>query len=228
MLMLSLLLSLAFQDQIIGWNCDAQREVDGRVYRLLQTVEGNERSPRVLTLSWMSGPFRVERSVEWSGFSPEGGLPPAAPRVLQFWVPASARRSRPALRIRWPDGTERLLSNDPGAGWTISMSTPPAPPRLLFSSLSRDLNQALWLARSVHAVAEDRRGRVLGTLDFSFPDPAEPAGIAAALVPEVDAKLGDPANPANRCSSYGPEVYEDPVFPRPHLIGQPGSSRKSR
>lgn len=202
--MLSLLLSLALQDDIIGWHCDAERVVDGRVYRLVQSIEEEHRFPRDFRVSWMSGPFSVERFVGWSDFD---GMPPGPPRTISFRVPVSRRASRPLIRLLTPDGTGQLLSD--ASGWTISSSS--STNHVYFLSLDRGLNGRLWAARSFRVVAEDRRGRVLGSLDISLVDPAEAVRLAAELAREVDRKLDDPANSANRCSAYGQEAYSDPV-----------------
>jgi hypothetical protein len=202
--MLSLLLFLALQDDIIGWHCSAERAVDGRVYRLVQSIEGEHRFPRDFRVDWMSEPFSVERSVGWTDFQ---GMPPGAPRSINFRVPVSRRASRPLLRILTPDGTAQLLSD--ASRWSVSSSS--TTNHVYFLSMDRDLNGQLWAARTFRVVAEDRRGRVLGTLDIGLPDPVEATRLAAELAREVDRKLDDPANPANQCSAYGSEAYADPV-----------------
>jgi hypothetical protein len=202
---LSLLLSLTLQDPIVGWRCSAERTVSDHSYQLSQAVEGRHRFPRRFRIDWLSAPFRVARFVEWIDIE---GMPPRAPRTINLSVPASRRNSRALLRIVSPDGTVRLLSNDP-ARWTIQMASSSS--ELLFQSLDPDLNRQLWAMRSFRVVAEDRRGRVLGALDIRFPDPAEAERLAAELHREVEGKLRDPADPANRCTSYGAEAYADPV-----------------
>ena len=201
--MLSLLLSLALQDDIIGWRCTAEQTVADHVYRLEQSVEEDQRSPRDFRISWLSGPFVVARFIGWLDVD---GMPPGPPRTINFRVSVSGRVSRPLLRLAAADGTGQLLSDMPSR-WTIQTS----PGEVHFQSLDPALNRSLWIARSFTAIVEDRRGRVLGRLEIRFPDPAEVTAIAAALEPEVDAKLRDPANPANRCTSYGSEAYIDPV-----------------
>jgi hypothetical protein len=202
---LSLLLSLTLQDPIVGWRCSVDRTVSDHSYHLSQAVEGRHRFPRRFRIDWLSAPFRVARFVEWIDVN---GTPPRAPRTINLSVPASRRDSRAVLRIVSSDGTGRLLSNDP-ARWTIQTASSTS--GLLFQSLDPDLNRQLWAMRNFRAVAEDRRGRVLGALDIRFPDPAEAERIAAELDREIDGKLRDPANPANRCNSYGAEAYTDPV-----------------
>ena len=105
------------------------------------------------------------------------------------------------------EGTGQLLANEPSR-WNLY---PTGGHRVSFSSMDPGLNRQLWTARNFRAAVEDRRGRVLGTLDIRLPDPAEAVRLAAALAPEVDAKLTDPARPANQCAGYGEEAYVDPA-----------------
>ncbi len=202
--MLSLLLSLALQDDILGWRCSAERAVDGHVYRLSQSIERGHRYPRNLEVRWMAGPIEVVRSLDWIDIE---GWPPDAPRVITFLVPVTGQASRPVLRITFADGTGQLLTYQPPR-WYLN---PTRDHRVSFSSMDRGLNRQLWAARSFRVAVEDRRGRLLGALDLSFPDPAEATRMAAELAPQIDAKLADPARPANQCSGYGEEAYVDPA-----------------
>ena len=150
---LPLLLSLTLQDPVVGWRCSVDRTVSDHSYHLSQAVEGRHRFPRNFRINWFSAPFRVARFVDWIDVS---GMPPQAPRNVNFSVPVSRRTSGAVLRIVWPDGTGRLLSNDP-ARWTIGRSS--TTNDLLFQSLDPELNRQLWAARNFRVVAEDRRGR---------------------------------------------------------------------
>jgi hypothetical protein len=201
---LSLLLSIAVQDEIIGWRCSAERRIDDHVYQLSQSIEGGHRYPRRLRINWLSRPFEVVRYLDWIDIE---GWPPEAPRIIGFQVPITGRASHPALRILFADGTGQLLSNQP-ARWYLNPTHEHA---VSFSSTDRGLNRQLWMARAFRVAVEDRRGRVLGTLDVHLPDPAEAVRLAAELSPEVDAKLTDPTRPANQCGGYGLEAYADPA-----------------
>jgi hypothetical protein len=204
--MLSLLLSLALQAEPIGWDCSAERTLEGLVYRSRQAIESGQRFPRNFRVNWMAGPFDVAHFVEWSETA---GRLPDVPRTINFSVAVSGRTSRGTLRLILPDGTEQRLAPNP-AIWTVSPASASASVGL-FQSLDGDLNRRLWAARRFRAVVEDRRGRVLGALDMSFPEPALVTQVAADLTREVDEKLRDPANPGNACRPYGAEAYYDPV-----------------
>ena len=199
---LPLLLSFAFQDEPIGWRCGAEHAAGGRSYEVERAIEGEHRFPASIQVSWTSG-SNIERSVEWNyGLT----APPDAPRVIYFTIPMTRRKSRATLRVVFPDSTERLLDS------RMDISRPADSGRLwIFQSLDGDVNRALWSARNFRAVLEDRRGRLLGSAEISFPDPAEVAEIVALLNREVDEKLNDPADPANECSAYGAEAYIDPI-----------------
>jgi hypothetical protein len=201
---LPLLLSIALQDDIIGWRCRAERTIDDHVYQLSQAIEGGHRYPRGLRINWLSRPFEVVRYLDWTDIE---GWPPTAPRVVGFDIAVAGRSSRLVLRISFADGTGQLLANEPSR-WNLY---PTGGHRVSFSSMDPGLNRQLWTARNFRAAVEDRRGRVLGTLDIRLPDPAEAVRLAAALAPEVDAKLTDPARPANQCAGYGEEAYVDPA-----------------
>lgn len=200
--MLSLLVSLGLQSEIIGWTCSAERTVDGRVYRSRRSIEGEHRYPGHFRISWPSGFRDAEPFVEWIE-----GRPPDAPRTINFSVPLSRRASRAYLRIILPDGAERSVPNSP-AIWHVS-TRPTGIGH--FQSLEPDLNRQLWAAGSFRTVVEDRRGRVVGMRDISLPDPAEAVRLAAELDRQVDEKLRDPANPEMSCESYGSEAYVDPA-----------------
>ena len=137
--MLYLLLSLALQNDIIGWTCSAERTVDDRAYRLSQSIEGTHRYPSRFRVNWMSGPFEVERFVEWIDIE---GMPPDGPRAVAFRVPVDRRVSRPFLRIVFSDGTGQLLSNQ-ATRWYIGPSSARAISVLI---LDRGLNRQLWAA----------------------------------------------------------------------------------
>ena len=203
--MLSLLLSLALQDDIIGWRCAAERTITDHVYRLEQSVEEDQRFPRELRIAWLAGRFAIARSVSWLEVE---GMPPGPPRSLVIRVRLGRRDSRPVLRLITPDGTEQVFRDN---SWRLTMTVSPSPHELTVLSLDPELNRSLWSAGRFRAVVEDRRRRVLGALEMRLPAPEEAVRVAAALGPEVEAKLRDPANPANQCSSYGSEAYVDPV-----------------
>ncbi|WP_395612870.1 hypothetical protein [Allosphingosinicella sp.] len=127
-------------------------------------------------------------------------------------VPPSRFRSNTVLRVVFADGSGELLSEDM-ARWRVERRWRATGAVGTFGSPDGPFNRRLWTERSFRLVAEDRR-RLLGTLDVS-----DLSQIAGELVRDVASRL----NPASQCSSYGSEVYEDPVFPR--RIGQLGSSR---
>jgi hypothetical protein len=203
--MLSLLLSLALQDDIMGWRCAAERTVTDHVYRLEQSVEEDQRSPREFSINWLAGPFDIARSVRWLEVE---GMPPGPPRSIVLRVRLSRRDARPVLRLVTPGGTDRVY---PANTWRLTMTVSSPPSELTILSLDPDLNRSLWLAGRFRAAVEDRRGRALGALEVRLPAPDEAVRVAAELDPEVAAKLRDPANPANGCSPYGSEAYVDPV-----------------
>lgn len=205
MAILSMLAALALQDATAGMLCVAEREVDGRTYRLQRATNGPHHVKLSMWVNWTSGPLQIRRLIEWGDRGQTGELPPATPSWIEFSVPvsspvpASADRARYFLRIRWPDGTERRLSNNPWqTGRRTFVSMQPSPPTLTFNSSNPDLNRALVAARTIHAVAEDRHGRVLGEADLDFPDPEEPVRMAALLMPEAEAMLDRSYTPENR------------------------------
>ena len=205
MAMLSMLLALALQGSSAGWYCTAEREVEDRTYYLERSIDGLHHIGLSLSVNWTSGPSQIRRRVEWGDRGRTGELPPAPPSWIEFSVPvsspapASASGARPVLRIRWPDGTERRLSDNLGPrGWGITRSIFSSTPSVEFTSQNRDLNRALLAARTIHAVAEDRRGRVLGEVDLDFPDLDEPVRIIALLMPEAEAMLDRPLSAENR------------------------------
>ena len=202
---LSLLLSLALQDDILGWRCSAERTVTDHVYRLEQSVEQDQRSPREFRINWLAGPFDIARSVSWLEVE---GMPPGPPRSIVLRVRLSRRVARPVLRLVTPDGTDRVYRDNT---WRVTVMVSSPPNELTVLSLDPELNRSLWSAGRFRAVVEDRRGHTLGALELRLPAPDEAVRVAAELDPEVEAKLRAPANPANSCSPYGSEAYVDPV-----------------
>jgi hypothetical protein len=203
--LLSLLLSLALQDDIIGWRCAAERTVTDHVYRLEQSVEEDQRSPREFRVNWLAGPFDIARWVSWLEVE---GMPPGPPRSILLRVRLSRPVVRPVLRLVTPDGPERVYRDNT---WRMTMMVSSPPNELTVLSLDPDLNRWMWSARGFRVVVEDRRGHAVGALEVRLPAPDEAVRVAAELDPEVEAKLRDPANPANNCSPYGSEAYIDPA-----------------
>jgi hypothetical protein len=201
--MLPFLLSMVLIDEPLGWSCSAQRLIEDRRYILDRSVEGSQRSYfGRFRIDWLANQFSVERSVEWS----YRDLPRLeAPRSITLSVPVARRTSRATLRIMLPDGTDLPV---PGIsqGTLIRSAN-----QWQFLSLDADFNRQLWAARNFRAVVEDRRGRVLGSREISFPNPGEVSRLSAELASEVEPKINDPANPAMQCSPYGEEAYVDPV-----------------
>lgn len=202
MLAAILALALSTQDEPLGWSCSAERAVEDRAYRLDRAIERGHEFFARLRISWMSNPVRTERFVEWNY-----GDPPLsdAPRLISFRIPATRRTSRATVRMVFPDGTGQSIVPT----WETVLRR--AGDSWSFDSLNPDLNRRLWAARNVRAVLEDRRHRVLGEIEMHFPESNEVMRLGAELALEVENKLADPSRPENRCSSYGEEVYADPV-----------------
>lgn len=200
--MLSLLVSFALQGDIIGWHCSAERSIEGRVYRWRQAIEGQQRSTRELSVS----PAQADEPADWIARASQ--LPDLS-WSLSFSMPISRRTTRADLRILLPDGTERLLPNQLLIWSRSPRSSSPILGHL--QGLPDELDRLLWAAGGARLVAQDRRGRVLGTLEVHLPDGAEAARIAGELERETDMKLRNPGDPANQCSPYGQEAYHDPV-----------------
>src|SRR5205085_7919482 len=138
-----------------------------------------------LEVKWLAVRLEVVRDLDWIDIE---GWPPEAPRVISFLVPVAGQTSRPVLRITFADGTGQLLTYQPSR-WYLN---PTREHTVSFSTMDRGLNRQLWAARNFRAVVEDRRGRVLGALDISLPDPVEATRMAAELATEADAELADP------------------------------------
>jgi hypothetical protein len=202
--LLPLLLSLAVEDEPLGWRCSAERTIGDRTYRWERSIEGEHRFPPSFEVNRMSDPFTAGQSLAWNylGITPADAAP-----TISFNVPLSRRSTRAVLRIVLPDGSERVFAR--GQRWPVAWTSSRGFGR--FHSVDTGLNRILWAAGGFRALVEDRRGLELGRLEVSFPDQAEVARTRDELAREVDAMLAAPSRSPGRCFPYGEEAYLDPT-----------------
>ncbi len=196
--MWSLLLALAVPDDIIGWDCSIERELGGRHYQLIQSIEGTGPEARkrggYLRIRWDSASTTFPNLVDL--FYADGALSSDTPDLFNIFIPTRKKRPKAQLWIAMAGGEARLIESGPQL---LVMNFHGNLQYL--QSQNRDLNRALWSAGSFTMIVKDEKGRVIGSRNVAF-DRDEVARVVRESVPALDAKLADPTNPKNNCRGY--------------------------